>query len=140
MNNIYINRAKKRGFKCPQTSYLYGSNDVVVAPDDNNAESKSILKLIYAPDPRTGLPDSSLPLKLMNTNSDGVRRVINNFVLKPLPHQSSRQDADAALSLTPSRSEQYGNERNRYIAQLRDAVREGIKEYQTMQAESEENV
>lgn len=93
-----------------------------VSTDKNKKEEGSVIRMIYAPDIDTGLPNSSLPFKLSRSNSDAVRSVINDFILKKLPHHSSDADADTALEFTNERNSQYGLERRAYQEKLISAV------------------
>lgn len=122
MKNIRNYRANK----------LYGFSDkscMCVAPlqdvPNKNKEEDSVLEMIYAPVPSTRLPDPRLPFKLMRSNSEAVKSVINDFVLKQHSHQSSNADADTALDFTSKREDQFGNERLAYQNALIDAVRLG---------------
>lgn len=122
MDNIRNFRANK----------LYGFFDKsckCVAPiqdvPNKNKEEDSVLEMIYAPEPSTRLPDPRLPFKLMRSNSEAVKSVINDFVLKQHSHQSSNADADTALEFTSKREDQFGNERLAYQNALIDAVKLG---------------
>lgn len=122
MENLRNYRAKK----------LYGFSDksclcVVPIQDvpNKNKEEDSVLEMIYAPEPLTRLPDPRLPFKLMRSNSEAVKSVINDFVLKQHTHQSSSADADTALDFTSKREDQFGNERIAYQSALIDAVKLG---------------
>lgn len=127
------NRALKFGYKVVDKTPNYVCKPI----KRNQTESDNVIALIYAPDPLTGLPDPALPLKLMNSNESSIRRVLDNFVFRPLPHKDSNMDADGALDTTAPRSAQFGVDRDKYIEALNDAVRSGIEELNEINSQSD---
>lgn len=80
-------------------------------------EVDPIVKLIYAPDPETGLPRSDVGLAYSSSISDELSQFIRTSLQQPLPDLGSAgDDPEMALAAVRSRQESIDS----YFTRLRD--------------------
>lgn len=89
-------------------------------------KSGNIERVIFAPDPSTGLPMSDLSLPLDVANDPGVREYVDKWLHKDMSakvENSNIMDVDDFdVNQIKSRRAQYGQERQSYILGLKEQV------------------
>lgn len=80
------------------------------------AENDDIVKLIFAPDPQTGIPRSDLGMLMAKQASPEVSKYIHDTLQKPIDSSVGAPDADTALSMAKEYGESFEDYANRLRA------------------------
>lgn len=95
--------------------------DIMPSPD---AEQEALLKMIYAPDPETGVPRSDLAIVYSKDSDPQMARFIQDTLLRSHPQDGvSFDNPDDAIELMKNRSESF----EKYSARLREIANESMK-------------
>lgn len=86
--------------KIPRFANLQSNESVNAFTDEIESKDSAIVKLVYAPDPVTGLPCSDLAFILDKNQSEDVKNYIRNNLINPLAPSSGIADKDTALEFT----------------------------------------
>lgn len=121
-------KLKTKCFNVSHREHIDLVNSLIEPVDkDSNQDDSDLYKVIFAPDPLTGIPQSDLSLLVKNKYSDDVRRFIDEKGFQQPIIESQRLSVDTDLSLVRDRRKQYGTERLDYINSLRSIALEGLK-------------
>lgn len=95
--------------------------DIISAPD---AEQEALYKMIYAPDPETGVPRSDLAIVYSKDADPQLARFIQDTLQRSHPQEGvSFDNPDDAIELMKNRSESF----EKYSARLREIANESMK-------------
>lgn len=88
--------------------------DEVPQIDDDKVDE--LQKLIFAPDPRTGLPQSDLGIVLSKDSNPEIAQYIRDHLMTKNVSQSQSQNVDEVLASTKTFNESYETYRNRLVS------------------------
>ena len=112
MNKILLENAKRLPHYChiKDDSRFDGTPQVLpeVLP-----ENDAITKLIFAPDPHTGIPSSDLGMLMSRQATPEVSKYIHDVLQRPIGVKSGLPDADSALEMAREYGESYESYANR---------------------------
>lgn len=86
-------------------------------------KGEHLLRIIFAPNPKSGFPDSSLAMYYNMNVAPEVRDFIGQTLLKPMNALKGTSD-ELAMQSIKGRAAQYGEELDGYIHRLQDMVNE----------------
>ena len=87
--------------------------DYIPSESDVVRQEDSVINLIFAPDPDTGVPRSDLALMFSKDKSPEIAQYIQDTLMRPVNDGSGAPDADTALEFMCSRSERVEDYANR---------------------------
>lgn len=115
MNKMLLENAKRLPHYChiKDDSRFDGTPQVL---PELEPENDSITKLIFAPDPNTGIPSSDLGMLMSREASPEVSKYIHDVLQHPIGVSQGLPDVDTALQMSREYGESYVDYANRLRA------------------------